>query len=383
MKYNLLVPLAGSGTRMAERSTIPKPLVLAGNKSILDWSMDSIDYSECNLIFVILTEQEHNYSLGTILQSRYPGCNIVMIDQATRGAVETCYAARDIIRGDTPLIVYCPDVAFTPQYVPDPKHFLTEGFLLTFKANSTNYSYVRKKNGVVSETREKVIISQDAAVGVYCFKSGDVFNRYATVMIESSITDAGEFFLCPMYNLLIADKLKVLAEQVNTIHIMGTVPELEFFERVVYPYIDGPTEFVLCADHSGFVVKDRFKKLLLMRKLKVTDCGAHTTQDSDYYDFLSLARYRLEQSSGAYGVGFCMTGQGMNISANKIPGIRAALVKNKQYAELAVQHNAANFFSIPADEVGVKEMNDILDGILGARFQGGRHQNRIQKVGDV
>ena len=139
---------------------------------------------------------------------------------------------------------------------------------------------------------------------------------------------------------------------------------------------------MVCADHSGFVAKELFKEKLIKRSLPVLDVGCYTEKDCDYYDFLHLANKRIKNSWGTFGVGFCRSGQGMNIAANKMIGIRAALTMDDNFAALAIMHNAANFFSIPAGFISEEMMDKIIDQLLEARFQGGRHQNRLQKIGD-
>lgn len=381
-KYNLLVPLAGKGKRMEEGGySVPKPIIPAGDRHILDWSMESIDYSECNLIFVILKEQAYNFSLDSILKQKYPGCQVVLVDKPTRGSVETCLAAKHLIANKAPLIIFCPDVYFQPKYVPQKHHFDYDGYLLTFKANSPNYSYVRQNDeGLVIETREKVIISQDAAVGVYCFQSGLSFIRYAEQMIADNIREQNEFFLCPLYNLLIQDGLRVGYDPIHTIYIMGTYQELQFFENDIFPYLYGPTEFVLCSDHSGYVAKEEFKRELLKRNRKVIDCGCFNDRDCDYQDFLHLAAMKVRQHPGAFGIGFCRTGQGMNIAANKEDGIRSALIIDAHFARKAIAHNATNFFSISSGYVASNIYDRIIDELILTRFEGGRHQNRLQKI---
>lgn len=376
-KYTLLVPIAGAGTRM--NSSIPKPLILAGHKTILDWGMDSIDYSECDITFVILREHSYNFSLDKILEQKYPGCKVVQLDTPTGGAVETCLAAKEHLKMDKRLIIFCPDVAFWPRYKPELEHFdSSAGLILTFKANSTNYSYVLKDDdGNVTETREKVIISQEAAVGVYCFSQAMEFFEHAEDMV---LLSNHETYICPLYNHLISDNHIVRTLSIEAIHIMGTASELAFFESVVYPYMEGPSEFVLCADHSGYTAKEAFKLLLEAEGLKYVDCGCFTLSDCDYHDYLQLAQHRVCKQQGSYGIGFCRTGQGMNIAANKVLGIRSALVHSAEYARLAVQHNAANFFALPSGQMDIMVMQSIIASLRTARFEGGRHQNRLQKI---
>lgn len=376
MKYDLVVPLAGKGSRM--HSDIPKPMIMAGDRTILEWGMESIDTSECQITFIILEEQENNFGLNSFLRDRYPMCQVLIIDKLTRGSVETCLKAKMFIQGQDPLIIFAPDVMFRPVYKPDPSDFICEGKIITFKANSPEYSYILHRDGQVCETQEKNVISQDAALGLYLFKTGNIFLHYAQKMIELDKTVRGEFYICPMYDMMIKlDGNMVAYDSVDDVYIMGTQPELDFFRGQIFPYMDGPKEWVLCSDHSGYGTKERFKSNLLKRHHKVIDVGCHSTKDCDYYDFMMQAARIVLDRPGAYGLGFCRSGQGMNIAANKIHGIRSALVDDFDTAALAVKHNAANFFAIPeyADD------ERVILGIKGSRFQGGRHQNRLMKVG--
>lgn len=381
-KFELLVPLAGRGLRMVEGGyTMPKPLIMAGDRTILDWSMESIDTSECNITFVILKEHAYNYDLLTILKSKYPDSAVAIVDDYTRGTLESCYNARFLVDSFKPLIIFCPDVAFRPVFKPTEDHFNQAGFILTFKANSPNYSYVLKERfGWVTETREKTVISQDAAVGVYCFQSANLFFKQAAIALTSK--QASEFYICPLYNQLIDSDLEVQSAEIDSIYIMGTPKELNFFERAIFPYINGPREFIVCSDHSGFDVKQEFIAAIRDIGIKVIDCGCWTNRDCDYSDFLFLAQKYIKNNPGAYGLGFCRSGQGINIAANKIPGIRSALITDEFSASLAIQHNNANFFAIAAGRLQTYAP-DIVSQLVLSRFQGGRHQNRLEKYADI
>lgn len=368
-KYNLVVPLAGKGQRMVDAGfSIPKPLIVAGDKCIIEWSMNSIDYSECNLFFIVREEHE---SLKEFLLKKYPDCKIVLSKGNTAGAVDSVLLAKEFINNSTPLIVYCPDVYFEPKYTPSPAHFSNEGFLTVFKANSPNYSYIEiNGDGTVKKTVEKVVISDKASVGVYCFSTGSLF-----VSSASNYSYEKESYVCPLYNIIIQNGGKVVFKEVDKLYVMGTPEELYFFRHAIFPYLSLDKEFVLCSDHSGYLNKSRFIDILKMENIKYVDVGNHSENDCDYNLYVEDAVKHIHNYS-SFGIGFCRTGQGINICANKYPGIRAALISGLYSAEYAIRHNAANFFSIPNI---FHHHFELVDLINKTTFDGGRHQTRMMK----
>ena len=89
------------------------------------------------------------------------------------------------------------------------------------------------EDGFATKTAEKEVISQDAAVGVYHYKTGKMFIKYAEELIDENITVKNEFYLCPMYNLMIKDGLKIKTRSAEKMHVLGTPAELEFFTNYV------------------------------------------------------------------------------------------------------------------------------------------------------
>lgn len=379
-KYNMVVPLAGRGSRMvAAGFKQPKPLIWAGDRQIIDWSMASVDHSDCNLIFIVRMDHVHNWSIDDALRRKYgEDIKIVVTDQETGGAADSCLLAKDLIDNDKPIIVYCPDIYFEPKFVPDDKVFEDDGCILTFKANSANYSYVEKgKDGYAVRTAEKIVISEDASVGVYCFKTGKQFVALAKAGVSGK-----ESYICPLYNLLIAGGGRVSIKSVPTLYVMGTPEEHSFFEKVIFPYFLNRV-FILCSDHSGFKAKEEMRKVLADWFDGVIDVGCFSGNDCDYADFISQAVSLKTHHPGAIILGFCRSGQGVNICANKYPGIRAAICPDAETASLAIRHNAANFISIPAGKVDVHTLRGIGQVLITEMFEGGRHQNRLQKLGDI
>jgi RpiB/LacA/LacB family sugar-phosphate isomerase len=383
-KYNMIVPLAGKGQRMLDGGySFPKALIRSGDKHIIDWSMASVDYSECNLIFIVRKEHVCNFSIDEVLKEKY-GSDIQIVESSidTAGTALSCYLAKDLINNDIPLIVFCPDIYCEPKYVPEDKHFDGGGFILTFKANSSNYSYVcTDENGFVTETAEKSVISQNASVGVYCFKSGKEFIRIVDKAQTYHTTTRGEYFICPLYNLLIEEGHKITTDFIDKMYIMGTPEELVFFEAEIWPYLLQRT-FILCADHSGYAAKELAKNLFDHMGQSYIDCGAYSGKDCDYMDYIEQAHQMRMKKHGSFIIGFCRSGQGINIAANSYQDLRAALVTSPETASLAIQHNAANFFSLPGGVMEKDEMllGEILEKLRTETFDGGRHQNRVMKI---
>lgn len=379
-KYNVIVPLAGKGQRMIDGGyRFPKPMILAGDRHIIDYSLGSMDLSECNLIFVVRRDHVCNFAIDKALKSKFgDDITLVVAEEDTQGSVSSCYLAKDAIDNDVPLIVFCPDIYFEPKFVPTDDMFKDDGYILTFKANSANYSYVQQDAGYVTKTAEKIVISDDASVGVYCFKTGRSFVQLAEAAVASGLKSNKEYYVCPLYNILIANGGKVRAGQVPIMYVMGTPEEMSFFKDVIFPYFL-PRSFILCADHSGYDLKESTRSILKAAGIPHIDVGCYSGEDCDYSDYVFQAIETRRYFPGALILGFCRSGQGVNICANKYPNIRGALVSTPQAASLGIRHNAANFFAIAAGQTTDKAMTDIVCALLSEKFEGGRHQNRLMK----
>jgi RpiB/LacA/LacB family sugar-phosphate isomerase len=134
------------------------------------------------------------------------------------------------------------------------------------------------------------------------------------------------------------------------------------------------------ADHGGFDLKETLKQHLEKRGVSVADFGARSKESSDYPDYAQAVALTVAQRKAQFGVLICTTGVGMSISANKIPGVRAALVADAETAALARQHNNANVLCLAGQTTPPDQAAKIVDAFLSARFDGGRHERRINKM---
>ncbi|MEK7257943.1 MAG: ribose 5-phosphate isomerase B [Bacteroidota bacterium] len=139
----------------------------------------------------------------------------------------------------------------------------------------------------------------------------------------------------------------------------------------------------LGCDHAGFPYKDSVVRLLKKRKLEVLDFGTNSKDSVDYPDFVHPVANHVEQGKADLGVLLCGSGNGVAMTANKHQGIRAALCWKEKLATLARQHNDANVIAIPARFVSKRLALKMVNAFLDTEFEGGRHANRVKKIGCV
>jgi RpiB/LacA/LacB family sugar-phosphate isomerase len=141
------------------------------------------------------------------------------------------------------------------------------------------------------------------------------------------------------------------------------------------------TNFALGADHGGYELKEALKQHLQQRGLSVTDFGAKSKEPADDYpDFAQPVAQAVATGRAELGLLICTSGVGMSMTANKVPGVRAALVVNEQAATLARQHNDANVLCLGGKSTPPELGRKILDAFIAAKFEGGRHERRVEKM---
>jgi RpiB/LacA/LacB family sugar-phosphate isomerase len=139
-------------------------------------------------------------------------------------------------------------------------------------------------------------------------------------------------------------------------------------------------KIALGADHKGYDLKEKIKKYLLDLGHQVNDFGTHSTQSVDYPDFGFKVAESVAKGESDFGIVFCWTGNGMNIVANKVKGIRSALCLNEEMASLARAHNNANVLALSSKFVSEELAKRIVDVWLSTEFEGGRHTSRVDKI---
>lgn len=134
------------------------------------------------------------------------------------------------------------------------------------------------------------------------------------------------------------------------------------------------------ADHAGFSLKEKLIKYLLGQGHEVKDFGCHSETSVDYPDFAHPVANAVEKKEVEIGLLMCGSGNGINMTANKHTGIRAALCWNAEIAKLSRLHNNANILTLPARFIEETEAKKCVDVFLATPFEGGRHEGRVKKI---
>lgn len=134
------------------------------------------------------------------------------------------------------------------------------------------------------------------------------------------------------------------------------------------------------SDHAGFDLKEQLKNYLEEEGYEVIDEGTYSLESVDYPDFGKKVGQRVADKEADRGLVVCGSGIGISIAANKVPGIRCALVSEPLSARLSRQHNDANVLALGGRLTGLEMAKECLRVFLQTDFEGGRHQRRIDKL---
>lgn len=136
------------------------------------------------------------------------------------------------------------------------------------------------------------------------------------------------------------------------------------------------------ADHRGFQLKSQLIQWLKGLGHEVVDSGTHSEAPCDYPDIAYAVAKDVMQGIAETGILLCMSGIGMTITANKVKGIRAGLCHNARIAQLSREHNNANILVLGTTE-STDPAEKIIKTFLSTKFEGGRHERRVQKITDI
>ncbi len=139
----------------------------------------------------------------------------------------------------------------------------------------------------------------------------------------------------------------------------------------------------LGADHAGWQLKEEIKAWLLGRNVEVTDFGTHLPDPVDYPDYAAQVAETVASGKAERGILVCGTGIGMAMTANKVPGVRAAFCPDLFTARMSREHNDANVLTLGGRLTGRELALEIVEMWLRAEFQGGRHGRRLGKIAEL
>ena len=232
-KLNVLIPMAGAGSRFESAGyTFPKPLIEVRGKPMIQVVVDNLNI-EANYIFIVQKKHFDKYNLEYLLRLIAPNCKIVQIDGITEGAACTTLLASEYINNSDPLVIANSDQFVEWNSSETIYSFESEGVsggIVTFEATHPKWSYVKLgEDGNISEVAEKKPISNMATVGIYYWRKGSDYVKYANQMISRNIRTNGEFYVCPVFNEAIEDGLKFRARNASKMWGIGTPEDLNYF----------------------------------------------------------------------------------------------------------------------------------------------------------
>ena len=230
---NILIPMAGAGSRFQKAGYIfPKPLIEINNKPMIQCVIDSLNL-DGNFIFIVQKEHQEKYNINSVLKILKPNCKIIELDKITEGAACTTLLAKKYIDNNNPLVIANSDQYIKWDSIKSMYNFNSkkiDGSILTFEAIHPKWSYAKTdKNNFVTEVAEKKVISKNATVGIYFWKRGGDYVKYAEQMIKKNIRVNNEFYVCPVFNEAILDKKKIIIDPVEEMHGLGTPDDLNNF----------------------------------------------------------------------------------------------------------------------------------------------------------
>ena len=246
---HIIMPMAGEGSRfLKEGWTTPKPLIELNGQPLFKHAISSVSAEGINMKYSFIVRQEHieKYYIDEGIHSILPTANIFSVMKTTRGAVETCLMAESAIADDDAIIVMDCDLEFrSRQFIEIIKDCLSDndtnnslnhsntriaGALVSFESNEPQFSYAALgKDGFVTRTAEKEVISSHALCGAYFFSTGKRFKQVAHKLLDEPDFKKPEYYVSLLYNYILADGEKVRLATMEEYYSYGTPEELRKF----------------------------------------------------------------------------------------------------------------------------------------------------------
>lgn len=232
-KLNVLIPMAGAGSRFESAGyTFPKPLIEVLGKPMIQMVVENLNI-DAKYIYIVQKNHFEKYNLDYLLKLITPNCEIVQVEGLTEGAACTTLLAKEYINNDASLVIANSDQFVEWNSGETIYSFMSDGIdggIVTFKATHPKWSYARvNENGIVEEVAEKKPISDIATAGIYFWKRGSDYVKYADKMIAKNIRTNGEFYVCPVFNEAIQEGKKIKIKNIEKMWGLGTPEDLNYF----------------------------------------------------------------------------------------------------------------------------------------------------------
>lgn len=235
----IIIPMAGAGSRFAVAGyKDPKPLIPLHGVPMIKVVIDNLTPArDHKFIFICQSKHVEAYGLREKLSAWAPGCEIIELNGLTEGAACTVYAAKHLIGNNQPVMI-----ANSDQYVDmDINDYLeamdnadADGLIMTMKANDPKWSFVGfDEQGLINRVVEKEVISDEATVGIYNFRSGKQLIAAIEAMFKKNLRVNDEFYVAPAYNEIIDQDARVIHYSIgsegNGMYGLGIPADLRLF----------------------------------------------------------------------------------------------------------------------------------------------------------
>ncbi len=236
---NIVIPMGGKGSRFADVGyKDPKPLILIKNKPMIQVVIENLTPKiPHRFIFICRDDHINKYKLNTILRSLSPNCIIIPLTETTEGAACTVLIAKKYINNEENLMIANCDQFIESnidQYLQHIYKKETDGLIMTMYADDKKWSFIKYNDKkIVTKVVEKVVVSDEATVGIYNFKKGSDFVEGAEKMIKKNLRVNNEFYVAPVYNELIESNKIIKFNNIGAVNKgmygLGTPEDLEAF----------------------------------------------------------------------------------------------------------------------------------------------------------
>ena len=236
---HIIMPMAGEGRRFVQEGwKIPKPLIELNGKPLFMRAIHSVHIDNALIKYSFVVRKEHidKYGIDEKIKFFLPQANIFYVDKSTRGAVETCLVAEEVIREEESILVMDCDLEFRSngflqnikEILNQPIQIVNGGLLVSFESTDPRFSYAEvDENDVVIRTAEKEVISNHALCGAYFFSSANGFLKAAHSLLSESVFSKPEYYVSLLYNYLLANGETVKLETMEEYYSYGTPEELK------------------------------------------------------------------------------------------------------------------------------------------------------------
>ncbi|MEK7616876.1 MAG: glycosyltransferase family 2 protein [Patescibacteria group bacterium] len=237
-QINIVIPMSGEGKSFIQAGyTFPKPLIDINGKPMVQIVLENLT-PKYKHKFILVCKKEHfdKYSMHQVFVNSIKGDFITIpLISSTQGALCSVLNAVDQISSNQELVIANADQIIDidiNKFIDFARKSKADGVIMTFKSHHPRWSYARvDEKGIILETAEKKVISDQATVGIYYFKAGSSFMKAAFSMIEKNIRFNNDFYVCPVYNELILEGKKIIKWEIKDVqmHGLGTPEDLNSY----------------------------------------------------------------------------------------------------------------------------------------------------------